>query len=67
MSKQKCLESIALIVKISEKGTVSAELYYRPIRSKGGTVIDVMLAKALAEKARVAKPVTRAVVIFFII
>lgn len=41
---------IALIVKISEKGTVSAELYYRPIRSKGGTVIDVMLAKALAEK-----------------
>ena len=41
---------IALIVKVSEKGTVSAELYYRPIRSKGGTVIDVILAKALAEK-----------------
>ena len=41
---------LALIVKISEKGTVSAKLYYRPIRSKGGTVVDVMLAKALAEK-----------------
>ena len=41
---------LALIVKISEKGTVSTELYYRPIHSKGGTVIDVMLAKALAEK-----------------
>ena len=40
---------LALIVKISEKGTVSAELYYRPIRSKGGTVVDVMLAKMLAE------------------
>ena len=40
---------LALIVKISEKGTVSAELYYRPIRSKGGTVVDVMLAKRLAE------------------
>ena len=40
---------LALTVKISEKGTVSAELLYKPIRSKGGTVVDAMLAKRLAE------------------
>ncbi len=45
------LEKVYIEVKINinEKGTVSAELRYKPIRSKGGTVVDVMLAKRLAE------------------